>query len=528
MQIHKLRQGSAEWHQFRLDHFGASEAAAMLGLSTKMKRNELLHMKHTMQPKEFSDWVENVLFAGGHEAEELARPITENEIGEDLFPVTCSDGDLSASCDGFTLCYKVAWEHKQWNVYLADSVRDCAIPVEHMAQCQQILMITKASELIFTCSDGTVEKRESMSVTLDPVWVKRITDGWAQFKKDLAEYVPRELTEKPQASAIMQLPALAIQIKGEVIASNLPAFKAAAEDFISKINTELKTDEDFSNAEATVKYCDETEKKLEAAKKAAIAQTASIEEVMNTIDFIKDQLRTKRLDLYSKVKTEKERIKRLIRNKAEGAFVDHIQELEKEIDPVRLKYEPINIAFAMKGKRTLESLHNAADTELARCKILANEAALNVRNKLIWLRGSTEGEELLLPDLQTIIYKDMGDLQLIVGTRIADQKKAIEEATKKKVEAAKVEAEKLKQKAIDDDVVEPVKKVSSFVGHAPSNQGSNSGIKIILAPEEPNHRMSIRGDAILSMVKNGVDNVSADYIIKLIGDGKIDHVTIKY
>ena len=63
MQTHKLEQGSDLWHQFRLDHFGASEAAAMLGLSTKVKRNELLHIKHTGQAKEYSDWVENKLFA---------------------------------------------------------------------------------------------------------------------------------------------------------------------------------------------------------------------------------------------------------------------------------------------------------------------------------------------------------------------------------------------------------------------------------------------------------------------------------
>jgi len=40
--IHNLIQGSPEWHQFRLEHDGASEAAAMLGLSKKVPRNELL------------------------------------------------------------------------------------------------------------------------------------------------------------------------------------------------------------------------------------------------------------------------------------------------------------------------------------------------------------------------------------------------------------------------------------------------------------------------------------------------------
>src|SRR6185312_17185227 len=101
--IHNLVQGSPEWLQFRLEKFGASEAAAMMGLSPLVKRNELLHMKHTCMPQEFSDWVQKNILDYGHEVEALARPIVEEMIGEDLYPVTCSLGKLSASCDGLTM-----------------------------------------------------------------------------------------------------------------------------------------------------------------------------------------------------------------------------------------------------------------------------------------------------------------------------------------------------------------------------------------------------------------------------------------
>lgn len=37
-EIHNLLQGSDDWHAFRFDHHGASEAAAMLGLSKKVRR----------------------------------------------------------------------------------------------------------------------------------------------------------------------------------------------------------------------------------------------------------------------------------------------------------------------------------------------------------------------------------------------------------------------------------------------------------------------------------------------------------
>lgn len=73
--VHDLIQGSDEWHRFRLDHFGASEAAAMLGLSPHVKRGELLRMKHTGQPKEFSDWFQKNILDNGHAVEALARPM---------------------------------------------------------------------------------------------------------------------------------------------------------------------------------------------------------------------------------------------------------------------------------------------------------------------------------------------------------------------------------------------------------------------------------------------------------------------
>jgi len=238
--LENLVQGSEEWLQFRLTHFGASEAASMLGLSSKVKRTELLRMKHTGTAKEFSDWVQTNILDYGHEVEALARPIVEEMIGEDLYPVTYSFGKLSASLDGLTMSDETAFEHKQWNAALAASVKAKILPDEFQPQCQQITMVTPAKKVIFTVSDGTRENMESMEVYPDPAWHERIRAGWEQFDRDLAEYVPRDLPEKPQAEAIMALPALAVQIRGEVVTSNLPAFKAAAERFISGIKTDLR------------------------------------------------------------------------------------------------------------------------------------------------------------------------------------------------------------------------------------------------------------------------------------------------
>jgi predicted phage-related endonuclease len=423
MQIHDLDQGSADWDLFRLERFGASEAAAMLGISTRVKRTELLHMKHTGTPKDFSDWVQANILDYGHHVEALARPLVEDLIGTELYPVTCSLGRISASCDGLTMAGDVAFEHKQWNQALADAVAAGELPDEYMPQCQQIMMVTGAQKVVFVCSDGTLDNFVHLDVLPDPAWQERIRAGWAQLEKDLTDYVPASYAPKPEADPIMALPALRIEIRGEVAATNLPTFKAKAERFIASIKTDLLTDEDFANAEATVKFCEQAENDLDQAKRAALEQTADIADLMRTIENISEQLRAKRLTLQRTVKDKKELIKASILTKAKQAFADHVAALEHEIAPLRLVFQTRDFAGAMKNKRTLATLQDAVDTELANGKIAVDAIAAGVRARLTWYREHAAGHEFLFADLQAVIQKPDEDFRLAVDTRIENHKR---------------------------------------------------------------------------------------------------------
>lgn len=130
----------------------------MLGLSPYMKRSELLHIKHTGTPQEFSDYVQERVLDRGHAVEALARVLVEEDIGEELFPVTCAEGKLSASCDGLTMAGDIAFEHKQWNEELALAVENGNVPDSHMPQCQQIMLVTGAERVRFVVSDGTRDR----------------------------------------------------------------------------------------------------------------------------------------------------------------------------------------------------------------------------------------------------------------------------------------------------------------------------------------------------------------------------------
>jgi predicted phage-related endonuclease len=438
--IHNLTQGSPEWQAFRLEHRGASEAAAMLGLSPKVSRTELLHMKATGTAQEFSDWVEKNILAHGHYVEALARPLVEDLIGTELYPVTCSDGLLSASCDGLTMAEDVAFEHKQWNQALAEAVAAGQLPDEYMPQCQQIMMVTGCSKVVFVCSDGTLDNFVHMDVLPDPAWQERIRAGWVQFEIDLANYEPKQYAAKPDAEPIMSLPALVIQIRGEVATSNLPAFKERAERFIASIKTDLATDEDFANAEATVKFCEKAEGDLEQAKRAALEQTADIAELMRTIDHISEQLRAKRLTLDKLVKTQKQAIKDRILAEVKQAFAEHVATLEREIAPLRLVFQARDFAGAMKNKRTLATLQDAVDTELANAKIVVNEIASSVRGRLVWYREHAAQHEFLFADLQTVIQKPDEDFQMVVRSRIDNHQRIEAERAEQARQRAEAEA----------------------------------------------------------------------------------------
>lgn len=428
MKIHNLAQGSQEWHDFRSAHFGASEAAAMLGLSESVKRSELLHTKRTGDAKSFSAWVQKNILDYGHGVEALARQILESEIYEDLYAVTCSEGDLSASCDGLTIGGDTAFEHKQYNQALADSVRVGILPDAYWPQCQQVLMITGAEKLIFVVSDGTTEKREMMDVFPDRAKWQILRDGWDQFKRDLESYTPPALVVEPAGRAPDALPALRIEVSGMVTASNLVAFKTHAMSVFSGINENLQTDSDFADADKAAKWCKDVEARLEAAKDHALSQTESIDALFRAIDEIKEEARQKRLTLEKLVKTRKENIRAERVAAAQAKFRDVLAELNSGVEHVQINH---NVGWydAIKGLKSLSSMQDALDTALATATILARNTAADYQEKLAIISANSQFS-MLFPDLQALVVKPLDDFSATVQARIGrakDQERELKE-----------------------------------------------------------------------------------------------------
>lgn len=417
---HNLIQKSDDWVKFRFDHDGASEIAAAMGLSKKTTRNELLRMKSTGSPKEFSDYVQKHILDYGHEVEAKARPLVEAIIGEDLYPVTYSYGRLSASCDGLTMTGEIAFEHKQLAQELMASVKDGILPEEHMPQCQQIMLVTGAEKVIFTVSDGTPDNFACMTVLPDDKWQARIINAWAQFNADLKAYVaPEPVAAAPIGKTPETLPALRIHVTGAVTDSNLSAFKAQALGALTGINRDLQTDEDFATAKNVVKWCGDVRERLKAAKHHALSQTATIDELFRTIDDIDAAFMRVERDLDKDVKRCEQEKKDAIILKARQAYDEHCNALKAEMSGMWIQIPPPNFAEAAKNKRTLASLQNAVDTALANGKIAADASAKHIRGNLAIINAA-ECHQFLFADKAALIAKQPDDLRLLIKSRIEE------------------------------------------------------------------------------------------------------------
>ncbi|WP_051528672.1 YqaJ viral recombinase family protein [Microvirgula aerodenitrificans] len=457
MKIHDLIQGSDEWAAFRLNHHGASEAAAMLGLSKKTTRSELLHMKHTGTPKEFSDWVQKNILDYGHEVEAMARPLIEDILGEDFYPVTCSNedvgGNLSASCDGLTMLYDTAFEHKQWNTELATSIAAGILPADHMPQCQQIMLVTGAERVIFTVSNGTRENLVWMEVLPSPEWFDRILAGWAQFDRDLVDYTPPEVKPEVVAEPVRDLPAVIVQISGEIaVHENFSVFEAALREFLDEtLIREPQTDQDFADLDLQIKAMKKAEEALDAAESQMLAQVQSIDQAKRQKDQLHKLVRDNRLMAEKLLDSEKARRKAERIEAARGAYTAHVAGLQEGIVGLTLAYQMPDFAAAIKGLRTLTSMQDKLDTALANAKIAIDLQAADLVTKLEWVAENAAEHRALLADLQQLSAKPIDDFKLVIRTRIDARKKAEEarlEAERERIR--REEADKLAREAAQE------------------------------------------------------------------------------
>lgn len=433
---HDCQQGSNEWLQLRAKYFTASELSAAAGQSKYQTRTDLIKQKSTGIVPEV-DSAKQRLFDAGHAAEAAARPIVEARLGTELYPVTMScevDGlPLLASLDGIDMLGDVIWESKLLNESLKADIQQGKIEPHYAYQIEQQLLVSGADKCYFTASDGTEEGTFGMWYESNPAMRKEIVSIWTQFAKDVAAYVPEAAKPAAVAEVIEDLPALTVQLVGQVTASNLADFKAAVIARIQAINTNLVTDNDFATADKMVKFLDDGEKRLDLVKSQALAQTSSIDELFRTIDGLKAEMKSKRLTLDKLVKAEKENRKFEIINSGNTDLLSHCAALSDRVGvPVRVT---VSFAESIKGLKSLDSMRDKVSVALANAKIEANAVADLIDYNIKTLTAEGHDWKFLFPDLASVVTKAKDDFTALLMARVSQHKEA---------EAKRLEAEREK------------------------------------------------------------------------------------
>lgn len=437
MKIVNLIQGTPEWHAHRTKYFNASDAPAMMGCSHYERRSDLVKRLATGIQYDVTPQQQRI-FDAGHEYEKKAIEIAINVVGQDLYPVTgISDcGLYSASFDGITMIENELWEHKTMNNVLREyfshylpsqEANASLLPLMYRVQMEHQLMVSGANRCLFMAS----KFENILCVEHDHAWYypdlelrKQIIEGWKLLAEDVANYQHAASPETIVTTVQDALPAIFVQVRGEVTASNLAEFNRVATDSISSINTELETDDDFAQAEKDIKWLKDVEQKTEQAKDHLLSQISSIDDAFKILNRITEFSSENRLQLTKLVKTKKEDVKHQLVQVARTALNEHREAISIEIG---IEFYPADIqpdfASAIKNKSLFSKMQEAINNELNRCKIELN-IKRNIVVKNLELLNVNEFYSFLFQDKAQIIYKNCDDFEALVKSRIADYEEA--------------------------------------------------------------------------------------------------------
>jgi hypothetical protein len=315
----------------------------------------------------------------------------------------------------------VIFEHKLNNAKLMKAVNDGNLPLSYAYQLEQQLLLSSAEYAVFVCSDGTKDNWADMEYRSDPALRSALIAGWKQFAIDLSTYVPATQTEKVTAEVISDLPAINYQMDGMALTSNLDTFKKAATDLVAKSKVVIETDQDFADADAMVKVFKTTETKIRSLIEKVVGEVQDIDTFTKDLKFIGEEIRQARLATDKQVKARKEELRSRIIDSAENEVFGHNSMFAKL--GVTAPHSSISISDAMKGKKTIDSLQDAADTAVSKIKIEL-DGWFHIVNENASFMQSFKEFKFLFSDWRDIAFKANDDFQAMVKTRIAEHKEA--------------------------------------------------------------------------------------------------------
>jgi len=190
--IEQLQQNTPEWHRWRRQGLGASDAPVIMG-DAAFKTTRMLWSIKTGRMQEEAP---GPAARRGRELERLARQAYEREVGIQMEPLCLVHDELKwmrASLDGLSFDGATVLEIKcPTNVRDQSAVKAGRVPPHHYAQLQHELEVSRAGELHYWSFDGS--KGSLVKVRPDHDYLKRLLNAEAAFWQRVRENVWPEPT----------------------------------------------------------------------------------------------------------------------------------------------------------------------------------------------------------------------------------------------------------------------------------------------------------------------------------------------
>lgn len=213
---------------------------------------------------------------------------------------------------------------------------------------------------------------------------------------------------------------LSIVISGTIEKSNFDEWKTELVEKIRSVNTELKTDDDFSAATKHVKQFKAAEKSLKAAKKSALEQAAEINQLFEAIDTVSEEARQARLKLDKQIKKRKQEIKDDFVQQGVETINAFIKEQSAEFQ--QLSHSDYNdddiFADAISGKASTKGMQKAITKTCESIKSSITEKAAEVNANADILDQLPQNHQALFQDRVQLISLDTESLNKTIDERV--------------------------------------------------------------------------------------------------------------
>lgn len=235
-----------------------------------------------------------------------------------------------------------------------------------------------------------------------------------------------------------------LKIQSAIVASNIDDVAASVRAEVAKVNTDLKTDEDFATAEQQVKDFKAAEDAIKAAQEAALSEAADVKKLMDTTGEIIDLLAKTRLALDKQVKAQKAKVKEEITSRTREGIHKALAGCDARLQAAMRKVLRIDeldgvLAEAAKGKKTLAGLEKGCAEVLANWTALIGKTEAYMKARYAQIPADRLH---LFPDLADVLAMNSGFEETVAARIAADNERQTAERARIEAEtAAKAEAE---------------------------------------------------------------------------------------